>query len=272
MDKLQKEKMKRRQSVAAVAGKNPITIKHNLSDMVKGASTDEVGEILSLSDTEVRDDVVIKKKVEVNKRDNSGRPSRIATIGAHKKLQPKVSRDSAISISSQIRRQSRSSMEQVNKFINSRDKKPKSESPARQTPGNRSRSSSSGRKKSTDSKNSPNNLKRSSKEMSSPNNPGKSPGNKISSSNPGKLTGNKNSSNPGKSPGNKILPNNPGNSPGNRKSPEDQKKSPSNNNSSNDPNSPHRDDASSKEIKVGERKSSSHDCSQQNILLVQSIP
>ncbi|GFQ94635.1 protein kinase domain-containing protein, partial [Trichonephila clavata] len=246
MDKIQKEKMKRRESLAAVAGKNPVKIKQNLSSMLKGGATDAAGETFSLSDTEVREDGVIKKRVEVNKKNNpgsSGRQSRIATIGPHKKLQPKVSKDSARSTSSQLRRQSRSSVEEVNKFINSRDRNLKRKSPIRRISENRTRSPSPGAKKSLGTK-------------KPPNNPGKSAGNKDSPNNPGKSPGDKNTpDNMRKSPGNKNSPNNPG-------------KSPSKNNPS---GGPKKSESTSKPVKVGERRTSSHDCSEQNVLLVQSV-
>ncbi|GFX67426.1 uncharacterized protein TNCV_178301 [Trichonephila clavipes] len=272
MEKIQKEKMKRRESLAAVAGKNPVKIKQNLSSMFKGGATDAAGETFSMSDTEIRDDGVIKKRVEVNKKNNprsSGRQSRITTIGPHKKLQPKVSKDSARSSSSQLRRQSRSSVEEVNKFINSRDRNLKRKSPIRRTSGNRTRSSSPGAKKSPITKKSINNPGKSPGNKDSPNNPGKSSGNKDSPNNPGKSSGNKDlPNNPGKSTRDKNTPNNPGKSPGNKNSPNNSGKSPSKNNPS---GGPKKSDSTSKPVKVGERRRSSHDCSQQSVLLVQSV-
>ncbi|KAF8777441.1 hypothetical protein HNY73_014303 [Argiope bruennichi] len=169
-EKLQKQKQERRQSFAAIAGKNPLMIRHNISGMNVEADRSTSHE-LSMSDIEVRDNIVIKKSVEPNTRSNSENRNpgtkKIASISPYKKLQPKINRDPAKSTSSQLGRSSRSSTEQVTRFLSSSDKNPKSKSPVRKVSEPKGKSPSAKKSASAARKNSPA-LKKSSNTKKSP--------------------------------------------------------------------------------------------------------
>ncbi|CAL1292200.1 unnamed protein product [Larinioides sclopetarius] len=203
MEKIQKEKQVRRQSFAAIAGKNPLMIRHNLSGMDVEAERSISNDLSSMSDVEVLDNAVIKKSVETNKKNDEGNRGRntkkvVTSISPYKKLQAKVNKNPARSTSSQLGRSSRSSTEQVTRFLSSSNKNLKGKSPTRKASELKGKSSS-GASRSPSVKKSPGDSKNSPKDEKSKTNPSskksltgrkgstsfkKSPNDKKSSSNP----------------------------------------------------------------------------------------
>ncbi|GBN00876.1 hypothetical protein AVEN_202777-1, partial [Araneus ventricosus] len=121
-------------------GKNPLMIRHNLSGMNVEDERSTSHDLSSMSDVEVRDNVVIKKSVETNERNNAGNRGRntkrvVTSISPHKKLQAKVNKDPAKSTSSQLGRSTRSSTEQVTRFLSSSNRNLRGKSPARKDSG-----------------------------------------------------------------------------------------------------------------------------------------
>ncbi|GIX76645.1 hypothetical protein CEXT_143881 [Caerostris extrusa] len=117
----------RRNTLAAIGGKNPVHVKANMSTVANPGSNIEAGEVnRSMSGIEVRNDAVIKKSVEANKSRNpkNRKTSVVTTIGPHQKLEAKVDKDPRRASSSTMRRPSRTSKEQVGKFLESGKKNP----------------------------------------------------------------------------------------------------------------------------------------------------